>query len=104
MGGVQGAAGPKGGQRQPKRPGGQRGVTGARLLQVLRLIVALNVPVEVNGSPAHEDVVDRRPLVDDQAWSKKKEINFKIFVFISIFKTPAPRNIQTNIHLLIHPT
>jgi len=47
----------------------------ARLLQVLGFIVALNIPVEVDGSPAQEDVVHGRPLVDDQTchrWTKTR--------------------------------
>lgn len=69
-GGPRGAVGPEGRQGQPKRPGGHlRGMAGARLLQVLGFIVALNIPVEVDGSPAQEDVVHGRPLVDDQTYA-----------------------------------
>lgn len=47
----------------------------ARILHVLRLVVALNVPVEVDGPPAHEDVVHCCPLVDNQACYKEKNID-----------------------------
>lgn len=72
LGRLQGPVGPEADQGQPERPGGQRGGASARLLQVLGLVVALNVPVEVDGAPAQEDTVDRSALVDYQAWNKRR--------------------------------
>lgn len=66
LGGMQGPAGPKGSQRQPKRPGAQRGVRSAGLLHVFGLVITLNIPMEVYCSPAHEDVIHCCPLMDYQ--------------------------------------
>ncbi len=49
----------------------------ARLLHVLCLIVALNIPVEVDGPPAHKDVVHCCPLMDNQACYKNKNLHIK---------------------------
>lgn len=68
LGGLRGAWGPESHQGQPERPGANVG-----LLHVLGLVVALDIPVQVDGPPSHEDVVHRRPLVDNQACCAQKE-------------------------------
>lgn len=66
LGGMEGAAGPHSGQRQPKRPRGHRWGASADLLHVLGFVITLNIPVKIDSPPAQEDVVHCCPLMDNQ--------------------------------------
>ncbi|KAG7273319.1 hypothetical protein CRUP_014429 [Coryphaenoides rupestris] len=62
---------PPRGPRGSQRVRGPRGPAAAALL-VGRLVVALHVPVQVDGPPAQEDPVHGRALVHDEAWQQRE--------------------------------